>query len=591
MRPGFAAPVEPLIGHRAERCVECWGCVRHCPARALRIVDGRSEVVEERCVRCGVCVTACGNSAHTVRDDLPRVRELLGGDRPVVALLASEHVAALHPLTPAAAERALESIGFAGVETTVLGEELVAAAYEQVHGRAGNSLPRLRSTCAVAVDWVLRFYPELTGALVPAVPPYIAQARLARSLYPTDVAIVYVSPCWSRKDEIHEPDFAGAVDVAIGFDELLALLADAPVTPGSPSRGRRPRAVKQLATTDGFPRRTLTTRDLTNTDVVKVRGLADLDRLLAAVVRGETAPDVIDMLNCEGCIDGPCVNPELSVYAKRTLDEAERQRQPAPMIDSRTFLSALPAIEITRSFTARPAPVVTPTSAEIDAVLAAGEFLSREETIDCGACGYDTCVEHAVAIWLEHSSWEQCLPLQKRLLTREHEALVEVASSDPLTGLANRRALDARLAEEVARVTRYGAPLSFVMLDLDGFKGINDQHGHGCGDDLLRGTGVMLRATLRATDFAARYGGDEFALILPATTKTEAWAVAEKVADAFRHLSVTAPDGSAVSTTASVGVAAFGGVIGDGAALLQAADNALYRAKRAGRNRVELAQG
>ena len=146
--------------------------------------------------------------------------QLLASGKRVVAMLASEYVAALHPLEPAEVERRLEALGFAAVETTVLGEEIVAAAYERVHSSAGDAFPRLRSTCPVVVSWVERFYPQLTHALAPVVPPYIAQARLVREIYPDDTAIVYVSPCWARKDEVHDPQFAGVVDVAIGFDEL-----------------------------------------------------------------------------------------------------------------------------------------------------------------------------------------------------------------------------------------------------------------------------------------------------------------------------------------------------------------------------------
>lgn len=583
-------PSEPLIGRECSDCSECWGCVRHCPARALRVSDGATTVIEERCVKCGLCVTECGNASHIVRDDTPLVRELLAGDRPVVALLASEYVAALHPMSTDEIEHSLERCGFAGVETTVLGEELVAAAYEQVHLKSETMLPRLRSTCPVTVEWVRRFYPQLVGALVPIVPPYVAQARLVRSTYPTDLALVYVSPCWARKDEAFEPEFLGDVDAVIGFDELKRIIGDPTPALVDTIAPRRARIAKQLSVTDGFPRATLSTKDLTNRDVVLVRGLGGLDRLLSAIVRGETAPDVIDMLFCEGCIDGPCVSPELSVFAKRAIAASEREHQRPAEIDNRSLLSALPSIGIKRAFEARPAPVREPTDAEIDAVLTAGEFASREETLDCGACGYNTCVEHAAAICLGNSSWDMCFPLQRKLLGRERARLEEMAVVDELTGLLNRRALSQRLAEEVARAQRYGTELSLVMVDLDGFKDVNDRHGHAAGDALLRSVGVLIRSELRVSDAAIRYGGDEFALLLPGTGKTDAWAVAEKVRTSLASLVVPTEDGE-LRTAASLGVASLGESHADEQALLEAADAALYRAKRGGRDRVELSAG
>ena len=595
-RPSVRVPDRPpLIEHCHDECTECWVCARQCPARAIAVVDGTASILTERCVQCGACVTGCGNNGYCVRDDLQAVRDLLAGEQRVVAILASEYVAALHPLTSHEVERALEAAGFYAVETTVLGEELVAAAYEQVHTRADNVVPRLRSTCPVAVSWVARFYPQLVDALVPIVPPYIAQARLVRAIYPADTAIVYVSPCWARKDEVHEDRFEGIVDVTIGFDELARLLAETqrsvPLRGSRSGGSHRPQASKELSLTDGFPRRAIVERDPAAPELVTVRGLDDLDRLLRGIVRGETAPSLVDMLACEGCVDGPAIGRDLSVFAKRNIVVAHREHQPPPAIDSRSFLSAMPAIELRRTFEAKPALNRVPTVEEIDAVLAAGEFASRADTIDCGACGYSTCVDHAAAICLGHSTWELCFPLQRRVMTRERSELTRNALVDPLTNLGNRRLFDQRLAEEVGRASRHGEPLSLAMIDLDRFKDINDRHGHVIGDTVLSAVGVLLLATLRSADLACRYGGDEFAVILPETTKTEAWLVAEKLRSELHSLVVPAKDGARIAVLASIGVASYSADHESAVNLLEAADAALYLAKHGGRDRVELALG
>ena len=545
-------------------------------------------------MKCGVCVVECGNDGYVPRDDLAAVRALLASDSKVVAVLASEHLAALHPLRAAEVEAALEGVGFDSVETTVLGEELVAAAYEQVAEKAAGSQTRLRSTCPVVVSWVERYHPQLTDTLVAIIPPYIAQARLVKATSPANTAVVYVSPCWARKDEIFDPQLLGAVDVAIGFDELKVLLAeDSSDHPPSRDATRKPRpqAVKELSLTDGFPRRFLTERDMTDSDVVVARGLVEIDRLLTAVGRGETAPSVGDMLNCEGCSDGPAVNRELSVFVKRNVIAAENERQPRPAVDSRTLLAALPAIDLRRTFSPTPVLSRIPSSEEIDAVLAEGEFHSRAEVLDCGACGHDTCVAHAAAVCLGDSTWDLCFPLQRKMLVRERHEMADRALRDVLTGLGNRRAFDERLAEETARAERHGTDLALAMIDLDDFKEVNDRYGHPIGDQLLVHVGHLLTATLRATDIPIRYGGDEFAIILPLTTKTEAWVVAEKIRSALGDLTLLAADGTRISTSGSIGIASFGASADSAYQLLAAADAALYRAKRSGRDRVELAAG
>lgn len=581
---------EFLIGHVRRSCHECWGCVRHCPSRAIRVTEGRrSAIIEERCVKCGICVTACGNQAHLVRDDLPRVRELLESGRPVVALLASEAPAGLFPTTYSEAEQALEAMGFDGVETTVLGEELVAAAYEQTHERAGSSFPQIRSTCPVVVSWVRKFYPQLVGALAPIAPPFIATARLIKSVYPPGTAVVYVSPCWARKDEIFEPEVIGAVDVAIGFDELQRFLAEAPPRPQQQPSSRS-LARKEISLTDGFPRRTLAKRDMTNRDVLIVRGLDEFDRVLKAILSGEIAPSVVDALLCEGCADGPAIGTELSVFARRSVIAADEARRPAPEVDTRTVLAGLPAVDLVRSFPAMPIQQRDPTADEIDAALAEAEF-TRGSTIDCGSCGYDTCIEHAAAVSLGNSSWDVCFPLQRRLMERETARLEELATIDRNTGLLNRRGFEDRLAEEVARARRAHEELSLLMIDVDGFKQVNDSFGHRGGDAVLSAVGMLLREHLRATDVAARYGGDEFALLLPGTSKTEAFLVGEKLRVASSRTRVPLETGIEAAMTLSIGAATLSSLNPSQEELVAAADKAMYSAKQWGRNRVELAEG
>ncbi|HVV82268.1 MAG TPA: sensor domain-containing diguanylate cyclase [Kofleriaceae bacterium] len=168
--------------------------------------------------------------------------------------------------------------------------------------------------------------------------------------------------------------------------------------------------------------------------------------------------------------------------------------------------------------------------------------------------------------------------------------LYEMAMVDGLTGLFVRRYFDARLDEEIERARRYRTPFAVAMLDLDDFKRLNDEHGHLVGDRVLREIASVVRTEVRGVDTAARYGGEELALILPGTELVAALGHAERVRHAIAERRVASGDGGPVlSITASVGIAAFPD---SGAAsaedLLRRADRALYRAKRAGKNRVEL---
>ena len=170
----------------------------------------------------------------------------------------------------------------------------------------------------------------------------------------------------------------------------------------------------------------------------------------------------------------------------------------------------------------------------------------------------------------------------------QNARLYDLAMVDGLTGLFVRRYFDARLDEEVQRARRIETEFSIVIMDIDDFKQLNDTYGHPAGDLLLRGIADIVRRQMRAVDTAARYGGEEFSMILPRTTMVNAYNQAERIRRqiAAFHLNV---EGRELSVTASFGIAAHPDSGAEGAeALIRLADRALYRAKRAGKNRVEL---
>jgi len=587
----------PLISIDEVACQRCLRCARRCPVHAIKIAeDGSVEVMSEKCVRCGLCVLECPHRAVKVRDGGPAVDSVLAGKRPVVALLAPEYTAALHPRSSAEVESALERAGFHAVESTLLGEEAVALAYEQRHAER-NGHPVIRSTCPVVNDFVCKYHPALASALAPVEPPYVAQARLIKLAYPEDVRIVYVSPCYARKDEALSLDFDDSVDAAIDFRELLRaieVVESSPTSaPETDAGSRRPEPLKELSLNDGFPRSTLTSRDMTAGDVKVVRGLRELDELLRAIEAGEAAPLIVDALNCEGCLDGPAVNPRLSLFAKRDIESAERRGRAHSTVSSREVLRNLPALDLRRAFAASPVNLPQPSAARLREILDV-VGLDGDDALDCGACGFDSCRDFATAVFRGEADWTACPPVQQRRLAEEVEELEESATLDALTGLANRRVFSQRMHEEFSRQSRYGGQVSLLMLDIDHFKGINDRYGHVSGDAVLGAAADTIRETLRSTDVPVRYGGDEFAVILPQTGKTEAFAVAEKLRLAFSAGTVPVNRGTdehLIDVHVSVGVASTGDRVIEPVELIEAADRALYQAKANGRNQVRLAPG
>ncbi len=175
------------------------------------------------------------------------------------------------------------------------------------------------------------------------------------------------------------------------------------------------------------------------------------------------------------------------------------------------------------------------------------------------------------------------------LSIRLRDKLRSQSIRDPLTGLFNRRFMEESLVREIHRAARGKRPLSVIMLDVDHFKRFNDEHGHGAGDTALKDMGGLLARQVREGDVVCRYGGEEFALILPEAALPDAQRRAEAIREAAAALCLVLPSGLTVSVTISQGVAAFPEHGRTADALLEAADRALYRAKGNGRNRVEAA--
>lgn len=180
------------------------------------------------------------------------------------------------------------------------------------------------------------------------------------------------------------------------------------------------------------------------------------------------------------------------------------------------------------------------------------------------------------------------LAQQTSLLERITDQAVDIEESsqrDGLTGLFNRKFFDEQITQEIQRTRRYKWPLALAMVDLDHFKSVNDTYGHNAGDIVLRSTANRLQGMLRATDTLCRYGGEEFALILPHITQEHSKFLLDRLRKAIESMIVELDDGTTISVTLSVGIAQFIEGVSSGE-LVRRADGALYASKAAGRNCV-----
>jgi diguanylate cyclase (GGDEF)-like protein len=283
----------------------------------------------------------------------------------------------------------------------------------------------------------------------------------------------------------------------------------------------------------------------------------------------------VDILSTEGALDHPLSGPHEELYWRRELvASTEPPRSRFPVVDAAVVAS------VGATFAIKPRR----TKPDPEAVAAVLEQIGRGPNgrpWDCRACGFDTCQRFAEAAVLGRASMRQCTPYQERRADEAQRA----AAVDTMTGLSTYRVLRDQLAFEVERSKRSNDGFAVLFLDLDRFKEVNDQYGHEAGNDILRAVAGEIRNAVRASDVAARYGGDEFVVILTRTDLQGAARVAEALRAGIEGTGrrMGYPAGL---ITVSIGIAEFDPKEPAEVDLLVSADRALYRAKAAGRNAV-----
>lgn len=581
---GLTVKIDPA------KCVACMACIRACPVEAVQVNEDKVEIAQESCIQCGLCVPACPHAAIRTHGEPDSVRSLLRRDAPLL-ILAAEAAVYFYPSTPEQVINACFAAGFHAVVPTTLGDELVAREYLRVLGSNGQRT-WIRSTSPVVVEYCRRRYPELLSHLVPVASPVVAAARYLRAVSPGRVAIIYcgaASP--GELPEVHE-----VIDAAITFDELAQLLRE---------RGARPEEQppylthvtverrRHISAAGGLPLPLLESERMSSRRFRKVRGLENV-AALAEAVRNATPGTrneggmaeglgFVDLMPYDGEVDHPAMGPKTQLFWRRAIAQlAEPSRSPLPVLDN--------SIDVDLRVEHRPGPPGEPsTEAEITALIdreigraPSGEFW------DSRGCGYATCSDFAAAVLRGRASLLMC----PQHLHRKYEAAIREAAFDDLTGLYSYRMLRQRLREEIGRCHRTGVPFSLLFLDVDNFKRVNDSYGHTYGNDALRAVAISIKASIRSADFAARFGGDEFVVILVDATPDGAFRVADKVRARVAATPIPGPE-TAIKISVSLGVADIEprrARTADPDQILAAADRALYISKRGGGDSVTRAQ-
>ena len=425
MRSGMS-----IIETIKERCKRCYTCVRECPAKAIRIVDGQASVIAERCIGCGNCYLVCTQNAKRVASSAGRVRALLAGEAPVAAIVAPSFPAEFVEYDAGRLVAGLRRLGFKQVHEVAFGADLVSRAYRDLTARASGTKCFIGTSCPAAYLFVEKYHPELVDNLAPIVSPMVATARVVKKHWP-GTKVVFVGPCIAKKLEAMDPDIAGEVDEVLMFSELREMFAEEGIEPEKlePSEFDEPRGF--LGSIFPVPRGSLRSARLDDDPITariaEVNGRYRFAGALEELSKGMIKADFLEVLCGEGCTMGPGMTSEGRSFLRR-LRVSEYAQERIHEMDMRRWQVTLDRygdIDLTRSFRREDRRMKIPTEEEIRAILKRLGKEKREDELNCGACGYHTCREHAIAIYHGIAESEMCLPYMIEELKHALEQLEE----------------------------------------------------------------------------------------------------------------------------------------------------------------------
>ena len=416
--------MEPIVTYK-ERCRRCYSCVRSCPVKAIKVDGGFAQIMYDRCIGCGNCLS-CPQNAKVVVDRMARTQEMLASGSPVVAVLGCSFPAFFNTLQPGQLVAALKSLGFCEVHEGAYGARMIANSYRSA--LQATDRPLISSHCSAVVDLIERHYPALVPNIMPVVSPMIAMGRFIKGILGEETKVVYVSTCIAAKFEIQGED-SSAIDVVLTYQELDKLFKNRGISPVGltemPFDGVDPGSGR-LFTLTGGPLKVFDIQtDFQDNETICAEGEAHTIGIIRDLAAGRISPTFVDLRFCDGgCVDGPARDKKLNHFFKRKLIVCHNSAKP-PYDTAAHYLSTAPMPDLSRAYSNKQVLLPTPDKDDIKRILHSTNKFTQGDELNCRACGYNSCREHAVAVFQGLADIEMCLPHNMRLIEEERGRLMQ----------------------------------------------------------------------------------------------------------------------------------------------------------------------
>jgi two-component system NtrC family sensor kinase len=418
---------ENLVFSIKDKCRVCYTCVRECPVKAIKIINGQAEVIQERCIACGNCTRVCSQGAKAFLNSTSNVFRLLKSNEKVAALLAPSFASEFAETDDyQLIVGMLRVLGFDKVFEVAFGADLVAREYKKLMDRE-KSRGYISSDCPAIVSYIEKYHSDLIGNLVPVVSPMVAMSRYIRKNEDETMKLVFIGPCIAKKSESNE------VDEILTFVELREMFNQNSVSFSevSPSDFDPPAGAKGAI----FPisRGLLETINSSSNglerNIIVAEGRVDFQEAIREYEIGSIEKEHLELLCCEGCIMGPGTSKNGMKFARRSRILNYVNQKPGKD-DSQSWEKSMENgkdLDLSRNFYKQDQSIPDPDEESILKVLESMNKKTYKDHLNCGACGYDTCRNHAIAIIKGLAETEMCLP---HAIDKLHHSINDLAVSN-----------------------------------------------------------------------------------------------------------------------------------------------------------------
>ncbi len=387
---------------KKSNCKNCYKCIRHCPVKSIRFSAGQANIVGNECILCGQCFVVCPQNAKEIADGTETVKVLLMSGEPVIASIAPSFVANYDGIGIRALEKALKKLGFFMAEETAVGATIVKNEYQRILHEEKPSI-LIASCCHSANLLIQKHFPDTLPFLAPVVSPMQAHCLDIKKRYP-NAKTVFIGPCVAKKDEADY--YKGITDAVLTFEELSKWFEREGITL-EPEHENIEESKARLFPTSGGILKTMDVREEGYT-YLAVDGIENCIAALEDIRAGRVSNCFIEMSVCAGsCIGGPVMEK----YHRSPLSNTIAVNKYAGTKDFPVDQASKK--ELHKDLTQILSKASVPTESEIMSILRKMGKTRKEDELNCGCCGYDTCRKKAVAIFQGKADMTMCLPFLK----------------------------------------------------------------------------------------------------------------------------------------------------------------------------------